>query len=194
MSTATHLRLVGGESSDAELVGRVLDGESEAYSTLVRRHQDALYRHATGMGLDHDTACDLVQDAFVKAYGSLAECRDRERFRVWAFRILRNRCLDHLKDIRRRSVPLEKVVLEARGGPAHATERSELRATLAAALDELPTDMRDAFLMKHHQGRSYEEMADIAGASVSAMKMRVHRAREALAEWLRAAGVTEVEE
>lgn len=186
MSEAARLRVVreDSEPTDGELVDRVLGGEREAYSTLVRRHQAALYRHAVGMGLDHDTASDLVQDAFVKAYTSLADCRDPEKFRVWAFRILRNRCLDHFKNIRRNSVPLEKVTLETGGTPGRDLEREDLRRLLRAALDALPDDMRDAFLMKHHEGRSYDEMADLAGASVSAMKMRVHRAREALQERL----------
>lgn len=184
---AARLRVLRDEDTpdDASLVRCVLEGEREAYSELVRRHQTALYRHARGMGLDHDTASDLVQDAFVKAYASLTDCRDPAKFRVWAFRILRNRCLDHLKDIRRNSVPLEKVVLPAEGNPAGHAEREELRGLLTSALQALPSEMRDAFLMKHHEGRSYDEMADLAGASISAMKMRVHRAREALQESLK---------
>lgn len=177
---------------DAELVTRVLAGERERYSDLVRRHQDALYRHACGMGLDHDTALDLVQDSFVKAFTSLDHCRDREKFRVWVFRILRNRCLDHLKSIRRNQVPLDRAGLRDEATPVREAERGEVRELLAQALAALPPDMRDAFLMKHHEGRSYEEMAEIASASVSAMKMRVHRAREALRLHLEDAGATDL--
>lgn len=171
-------------ASDAELVVRVLNGDREGYSILVRRHQDALFRHARGMGLDADTAEDLVQDAFVKAYVSLAECRDPARFRAWVFRILRNGCLDHARDIRRRTVSLEDVPGGADASATAAADRAELRLVIGRALDTLPAALRDAFLLKHQAGYTYEEMADIAGCSVSAMKMRVHRARDALMTYL----------
>lgn len=186
---ARELALRAVAESDAALIARVLDGERECYSTLVRRHQNDLYRHARGMGLDHDAAEDLVQDAFVKAYTSLEECRDRDRFRAWLCRILRNRCLDYLRDIRRRVVPLDELQ-DGPDAPAAHTTREELRGPLADAFARLPDALREAFLLKHQAGYSYDEMAEIAGASVSAMKMRVHRAREALRSLLIDEGVT----
>ena len=176
-------------SADAALVAQVLAGDRESFSFLVRRHQDELYRYARNLRLDHDSAADLVQEAFVTAYTRLGQCSDPARFRFWLFRILRNRCLDFLRDIRRRSVSLEDVDLVARGTPSDAASGSELRDTLARALDALGPDLREAFLMKHHEGRSYQEMAELADASVPAMKMRVHRARETLRETLIEAGV-----
>ena len=113
-----------------------------------------------------------------------------DRYRYWVFRILRNRCLDWLKNIRRRGVPLEDVDLESgANSPQAAVQQQELRDAIQRALDGLTDDLREAFLMKHHEGRSYQEMAEIGEASVSAMKMRVHRAREALRDTLVADGV-----
>ncbi len=175
--------------SDAEVIARVLGGERDAYEQLVRRHQQELYQHARTLRIDHDAACDIVQESFVTAYTRLAQCVDAERFRFWLLRILRNRCLDYLRDIRRRSVGLDDVTLVARGTPGDALADVELRETLTRALDSLTVDLRDAFLMKHHEGRSYQEMAELAGSSVPAMKMRVHRAREALRDMLLQAGV-----
>lgn len=183
------------ELEDGPLVRRVLAGHREDFSQLVRRHQDELYRYARGMRIEHDPACDLVQEAFVTAYGRLDQCRDPDRFRYWLFRILRNACLDWLKNIRRRSVALDDVTLESERDTPHASaHRLELRETIAAALDTLSDDLREAFLMKHHEGRSYDEMARLTNASVSAMKMRVHRAREALRDQLLGAGVVAGEE
>lgn len=173
------------ELGDAALVARVLDGEDEAYAELVRRHQGPLYGHARGMGLDRDTAEDLVQDAFVRAYTRLDTCRDRDRFGLWLFRIFRHRCLDHVKSPRRRTVPVEDVELHAeRGLPERDALMSELRDDLARHLGELPHDLREAFLMKHHEGRSYDEMAEALDAAPGTLRMRVHRAREALRESL----------
>jgi RNA polymerase sigma-70 factor, ECF subfamily len=166
------------DAPDGALVERVLSGDREAFSALARRHQEALFRYARGMGIDRDTAADLVQDALVKAYTRLAQCRDREHFRAWLFRVFRNLLLDHARDVRRRVVPLDAV----RERAAPEAGEAELRAALAGALAALPPTLREAFLLKHQQEYSYEEMAEILDASVSALKMRVHRAREALRE------------
>lgn len=179
------------DRTDGDLVRDVLGGEREAFSALVRRHQDALYRHARGMRIDHDTASDLVQDAFVTAYRRLDQCADPDRFRPWVLRILRNRCMDWLRDIRRKSVALDDVVLEADDrSPEGDLRVDELRRAVTRALDGLSDDLREAFLMKHHEGRSYQEMAEIADASLSAMKMRVLRAREALRDSLDRVGMS----
>src|SRR5437867_7819907 len=70
---------------DARVIERVLAGEIQQFAELVSRHQAALYRHAVAMVLDHDAAADMVQDAFVRAYTNLRQCRDRDRFRAWLF-------------------------------------------------------------------------------------------------------------
>lgn len=183
------LLAVGNEPADAIFVGRVLNGDREAYSALVRRHQEGLFRYARGMGVDRDPARDLVQEAFVEGLRKLDSCRNPDRFEAWLFRILRNRCLDYLKDVRRRAVPLDDVELtDEAADPASDAARSELRDRLESALEGLGTDLRDAFLMKHLEGLSYQEISELAGASVSAVKMRVHRARETLRRTLRAEG------
>lgn len=169
------------ESRDADLVARVLGGEREAFTGLVQRYQSPMYRYARAMGMDPDPAADEVQETFVKAYTDLASCRNPHRFEPWLFRILRNRCLDYLKNIRRHAVPVDEVPLaDPDPVPDAMVERLEAGERLQRALSTMNADLRDAFLMKHHDDRTYDEMAEIAGASVSAMKMRVHRAREAL--------------
>lgn len=173
--------------SDAELVQRVLAGERERYALLVGRYQETLYRHALGMVGDGDAAADLVQECFIKAYTRLADCQDPGRFGAWAFRILRNRCHDYLRDRRRQVVPLdESTALAPRADdPEAGYARTELQEAVNRALAALPEAQREAFLLKHVEGRSYEEMAEMLGASVSALKMRVLRAREALQALLR---------
>ena len=171
---------------DREIVARVRAGDREAYRILVRRYQDMLFRHALRMTSEHDVAADLVQASFVKAYTNLAHCRDPERFGAWLYRILANACKDHLKSKRRRDVSLEDQsnLADVRVSPAAALERSELRAVLNSAIAKLPDSLREAFVLKHVEGRSYEEIAELLDTSVPALKMRVHRAREALKDAL----------
>lgn len=172
---------------DAQLVARVLDGDAERYALLVGRYQEILYRYAAGMVRDADAAADLVQDTFVKAYTSLHTCQDPARFGAWVYRILVNRCKDHLKSRRRQTVPLEEDTACApdSDNPALDADRSDLRRSVERALATLPAAQREAFLLKHVEGRSYEEMAEMLDVSVSALKMRVMRAREALQGLLR---------
>ena len=180
----------GGAAEDARLVERVLAGATEHYALLVRRHQDSLYRQARSLDLEEDTAADMVQDALVKAYERLSTCRDPARFRVWVGRILRNRCLDHLKSApRQRDLPLSPELPDGEETPDRDFERGAVGEALRSALATLPPDQREAFLLKHAEGRSYEEIAEITGTSVSALKMRVHRARDRLQEALAAEGV-----
>jgi RNA polymerase sigma-70 factor (ECF subfamily) len=166
---------------DEELVARVLAGARDEYGTLVRRHQDALYRYAFGMVGAADAAADLVQDGFVKGFTRLHTCQDPARFAAWMFRIVRNLCLDYLKNWRRQGVSLEDdASFASEDDPLQYVERQEIKRMVTAALETLPAPQREAFLLKHVDDLSYEEMAELTGASVSALKMRVMRAREAL--------------
>jgi RNA polymerase sigma-70 factor (ECF subfamily) len=179
--------------SDEDVVGRVLAGEKQQYEHLVSRYQQALYRHAVAMVLDHDVAADMVQDAFVRAYLNLRECRDGSRFRPWLFKTLRNRCLDHLKEASRRNVRLDDLVeppVDEADGPGALAERNELRMGIRRALGQLPPALREAFVMHYVDGVPYETMAERLDASVSALKMRALRAREALTSALRQTNVT----
>ena len=168
--------------SDAELIELVLSGHRDQYVFLVRRYQDQLYRHALGMVLDPDAAADLVQDSFVKAYGALRRCHDHTRFGGWLFRILRNHCLDYLKQRRRKDISLDDQpdLAAHTGSPESALDQKYLAANIRRAVALLPETMREAFLLKHVEDLSYEEMQEKLGVSASALRMRVLRAREIL--------------
>lgn len=168
------------------MVRAVLDGEQEAYRVLVRRFEEPLYRHAVRMLERPDDAADVVQEAFVRGYRRLDECREPERVGGWLFRIASNLCKDRLKSRAADGVSLDDAgPLQAdTGDPERQLQASTLEEELGRALDALTADQREAFLLKHLEGRSYPEMSEMLDASVSALKMRVHRAREELQELL----------
>ena len=170
---------VDPSEADQLIITSVLAGNREAFSTLIHRYSDPLYRHALGMTGSPDVAEDILQQSFIKAYNHLAEVRGR--FDAWLFRIVANGCKDWLKNIRRTHVSYdEDDQPSAYATPDEDLDRSELRDDLDRALQSLAPSLREAFVMKHVEGRSYEEMADLLGTTVGALKMRVHRAREAL--------------
>ena len=169
--------------ADQAIIDRVLAGEQEAFATLIARYSDPLYRHAVGMTGSPDDAADILQNSFIKAYQHLGEVRGR--FDAWVFRIVANGCKDWLKNIRRTHLSYEED--DQPSGyetPEEELDRGELRGDLDQALTTLPASLREAFVMKHVEGRSYEEMAELLETSVGALKMRVHRAREALQKLL----------
>jgi RNA polymerase sigma-70 factor, ECF subfamily len=165
--------------TDQSIIGRVLAGNRDAFRTLISRYSDPLYRHALCMTGSPDVAEDILQMSFIKAFQHLAEVRGR--FDAWVFRIVANGCKDWLKNIRRTHLSYEEDDQPSGfATPDEELDRTELRSDLDRALAALPASLREAFVMKHVEGRSYEEMADLLGTTVGALKMRVHRAREAL--------------
>lgn len=172
---------------DGEVVAAVLSGDQEAFALLVQRYQDVLYRYAERMTGRPDEAADVVQLAFIKGYRNLHRCRQPSRVGGWLFRIAANLCKDRLKSRHRRDVSLEKLgTLPGQGGnPERGAERAEIRDEIHRALAALTADQREAFVLKHVEGWSYEEMSERLEVSIPALKMRVHRAREELQILLR---------
>lgn len=165
--------------SDQDVISRILAGERDAFAMLIGRYSDPLYRHALGMTGSPDVAEDILQTSFIKAYHHLGEVRGR--FDAWLFRIVANGCKDWLKNIRRTHLSYDEDDQPSTfASPDEDLDRTELRQDLDSALAQLAPSLREAFIMKHVEGRSYEEMADLLGTTVGALKMRVHRAREAL--------------
>jgi len=174
------------ERTDSQVVRDVLAGERDAFRLLVRRYSGVLYSHALRMVGNPDEASDLVQRAFVSGFRKLSSCREPDRVGAWLFRILSNLAKDHARSPRRRELPLDAIpeIAEARGDPLETTQRGEIRVRIRRALDRLTPDQREAFVLKHVEGRSYEEMAAVLDVTKDSLKMRVHRAREALKELL----------
>ena len=170
--------------TDAELVAAALGGEEAAFTELVRRHQARLARYAARMLGDPHDAQEAVQDAFVRAFRALAQCTDPARFGAWLLQILVNRC--RTRGGRRRRYEQTFVVTDAAPdfGVDHPEARTAWREEIQRALAALPADQREAFLLKHVEEMSYEEMVVVTRASVPALKMRVKRACERMRELL----------
>jgi RNA polymerase sigma-70 factor, ECF subfamily len=170
-------------NDDAAVVARILAGDGEAFGILIRRYEPGLLRFATRMLGNPDSAADAVAESLVRAYRHLAQCRDPARLRSWLYRITGNRCRSHLARRHTNDIPLSEAPASALSEASDAwevLERAEQLALVERALAALSAEKREAFVLKHVEGMSYEEMAAITGARIPTLKMRVHRAREAL--------------
>jgi RNA polymerase sigma-70 factor (ECF subfamily) len=172
-----------GSQPDGEIVRRVLEGEAELFGVLVQRYRAEFARYATALVGDPDRAADAMQEAFIRAYRSLASCRDLARVKAWFFRILTNQCHDQ-RARGRRETSLEGHDEPGRDRADAQVLQAELGEAIERALYRLTPEQREAFVLRHVDGKSYEEMAALLGTGVDALKMRVFRARDALRQQL----------
>lgn len=172
---------VRDDPSDPEVVARVLGGDHEAFGVIIRRYEPGLVRFATRMLGSRDAAADAVAEGFVRAYRHLAGLSAPALLRTWLYRIVANRCKSHLARRPAGDVSLDEAPPVADPAETDTTvERAEQVALVHRALAGLPPEKREAFVLKHVEGLSYQEMAAVTGERIPTLKMRVHRAREAL--------------
>jgi RNA polymerase sigma-70 factor (ECF subfamily) len=173
-----------GGAPDGEIVRRILRGEADAFAELVHRYREAFGRYATAVCGDGDLAADAMQEAFIRAFHSLADCRNPDRFGAWFFRILTNQCRNHRSRWRRHEAEDAATALETKESADEALLRGELRDVIEQALGGLSAEQREAFVLRHMDGRSYQEMAELLGEREDTLRMRVHRAREQMQRFL----------
>jgi RNA polymerase sigma-70 factor (ECF subfamily) len=167
--------------TDAMLVRSALDGDSSAFATLVDRHAPRCLRFATRMLGSLEDAEEVTQDTLLRVHRNLATYDPRMNFHTWMMSILVNRCRSALLQRRRRSARVvldeDAVSLASVKSPAGDVE---LRDAIERALAQLDEAQREAFLLKHVELLSYEEIMAVTGAGLSALKMRVQRACDRL--------------
>jgi RNA polymerase sigma-70 factor (ECF subfamily) len=172
------------DRTDGQLVAEVLAGRVDTYGVLVRRYQDAYVRFAVRMLGNRDDADDALQSAFLRAYRKLDECQEPNRFGAWLYQIVSNECRTFAsrRASRERRMVRDETELDRAGDDPN--ERSGELEDIQRALDRLEPDQKEAFILKHVEELSYDEMADLTGVSVSALKMRVKRGCERLRQLL----------
>lgn len=177
--------------ADADLVDRARDLEDvDAFAELVARHRDRAYRVALRVCRNPPDAEDVAQDAFVRAWRALPDFRGDARFSTWLYRIVTNLALNRVTRRREEATgePLEPAAPAWTSGtttetrdPAQRVEDGERLDTALAALDQLTAEQRACFVLRELEGLSYEELAEVLGVSVQAVRGRLFRARADLA-------------
>ncbi len=187
-------------AEDREYIDRVLSGDAKAFEGLVRKYSRMAGAIAYAIAGDFSAAEDIVQDAFLKAFCSLKNLRDQDRFKVWLAGIVRSRAIDWLRQRRgARVVPFAQAFggrSERAGSEEEDAEaarvcdpsppmdelfdKRELRQKILGALRSLSEEDRVVVSLKYMDGLSYREIAELTGATESAVESRLFRARQAL--------------
>ncbi len=175
--------------TDQQLVALCLergDRDDRPLTELFNRHHRMVWRVCFRYLEDPDDAADLTQETFFRAYQNLATFEGRSSLKTWLYRIASNLCQNELRRRSRRPRLIERSVedLEALVPEAPSLEqqsqRKLQRAKLSNAIGKLRPEELEMLLLRDFEGRSYSEIAQIQGVSLSAAKMRIHRARLAL--------------
>lgn len=174
---------------DCALMLRYCDGDVRAFEDLYRRHNDALFRYLLRLCRQHDSAEDVFQEVWGKIIQARENYRPTARFSTFLYRVAHNCFIDHIRRNKRHN---QTVDIEPDGQPDPAeqpdllTERSLARRRLEVALQDLPAEQRDVFLLREEAGFNLDQIAAITGTNRETAKSRlryaVSKLREAIDE------------
>lgn len=177
------------ERDDAALVAAVLAGDQRAFTQLMRRHKDSLYRFVRGYVGDASEAYDLVQESFVAAWRALARYDRQRSFGIWLKRIAINKCRDWRRrravraffytadDINRPGLDIAQPILTD-------NDREIELSGLDKAIAALPSNLKEPLLLSLAEDMSHRDIAETLGITAKAVEVRIYRAKRALAEAL----------
>ncbi len=182
---------MSNESTDKELVKRVQKGDKGAFDLLVLKYEHKIVNLVMRYVRDPETALDISQEAFIKAYRALPRFRGDSAFYTWLYRIAVNTAKNHLAAQRRRPMDIEldlqdpdqyglHAKLKETDTPEAVSLSDELQEILERAIQALPDDLRTAIVLRELDGMSYEEIAQTMDCPVGTVRSRIFRARDAI--------------
>ncbi len=178
------------EISDREILDRFANVKTrnEAFNVLVRQYQQRLYWHIRKMVLDHDDADDILQNTFIKAFKALDNFREDSKIYTWLYKIATNECITFLNNKKKRFfVPMVDVEYQLSQNLETDAYFSgdRIQMKLQQALLTLPDKQRLVFNMKYFDDLKYEEISEILGTSVGALKASYHHAVKKIEEFIK---------
>ncbi len=187
------------QDSDAVLVQRTVAGDQRAYGLLVLKYQRRIQRLIGRMVRDVDLVEDICQETFIRAYRALHQFRGDAQFYTWLYRIAVNTAKKFLLQLKNDPTVSESFLANddddetswkknepiADDGPESILAAKEIAAMVNAAMDDLPTDLRQAVTLREIEGLSYEEIAAAMNCPVGTVRSRIFRAREAISARVR---------
>jgi len=186
------------DSEDIQIIDKVLAGDIEAFSMIIRKYQDKAFNYVYSQIKDYDEAMDITQEIFIMTMEALRSFRRESKFSTWFYSIMVNYCKNYRKKNNRYNlVPInssrgdDEYDLQLPDERENPEEEVILQDSLRIVKEEignLPDDYREILLLRDIQGLSYNEIAEIEGISLSNVKVRIHRGREFLKNRLLARG------
>ncbi|MCO5934057.1 sigma-70 family RNA polymerase sigma factor [Mucilaginibacter sp. RB4R14] len=169
------------QAEDEEILSKFRDEKTrnEAFNLLLKKYQQKIYWHVRRMVIDHDDADDIVQDVFIKIWKNLPGFRNDAQLYTWMYRIATNECITFLnKKKAKNNVSLDDVDFELADTLSSSDQFTgdQIQRKLQDAILTLPDKQRLVFNMKYFDNMKYEEMSEVLGTSVGALKASYHLA------------------
>ncbi len=172
--------------SDYDLIKKFLEGNESAFNELLKRYQSKIYWHARRMLGNHFDADEITQQVIIVLYKKLKTFEFKSSFYTWVFRITHNQALNYIKKMKLKSfLPIDSDSaknLRTNEDVVKNTEDKESLERLNEILKELPVKQREVFLLRRFEELSYEEIAEITGKSVGALKANYFHAIKKITE------------
>ena len=189
MSNISEASNFKDEISNAELVRKSQFGDKAAFEQLVIRHQDLVFSLAYKLTGNREMANDVAQEAFIRAWKAIEKFRGDSTFSTWIYRITVNTAWTLRKKAKKHNTlniddTYEPIVIDEKKDPELVAINSDLSSVLINALDKIPIEQRIIVELKNIEGRSHKEIADYLDISVTAAKVRLHRAHQKLRQIL----------
>lgn len=167
-------------AEDLILFQAFLAGKKEGYTQLYLKYRQRVYAYCLRMLCDDDEAQDLFQEVFVRVYERAAQFEEARSVSGWIFTIAHNLCLNKIRD-RKPSDSIDNVELSYNPSDSIGDNWT---ARIQWAINQIPVDQREAFVLREYEGLSYQEIADILHTTLPAIKSRIYRAKEGLRQLL----------
>jgi RNA polymerase sigma-70 factor (ECF subfamily) len=175
--------------NDLELIRNFKDGDEQAFNHLVRRYQEKVYWVVRRLVPDHDEADDVVQNVFIKAYGSLKSFKGESGLYTWLYRIATNMALNEIRRKKlKRTFSIDDTTLQhpdTDALPLETLEKEELTRTIRQAVDRLPEKQQKVFVLRYYEELPYEQIAKILKTSVGGLKANYFHAVRKIGEYLK---------
>lgn len=173
------------DQREKSLVAAAKSGDPAAFESLVRRHQDRVYRVCLRVLGTPADAEDATQDVFVQAWRALSRYRGDAAFSTWLHRIAINRCLKVVRAHRLATSAIDDQIPSAAAQPDRAVEAMVAASALQEAIAGLTPDQRAVLVLRHVEGWSYQEISEVLEVTEAAVRSRLNRARTALVRAMR---------
>jgi RNA polymerase sigma-70 factor (ECF subfamily) len=184
------------KENDSDLISRAKNGDSKSYDKLLKKYKNSVYSLVLRMVRNSQEAEDLTQEAFIKAFNSLASFNEEYAFSTWLYKIATNNCIDFFRKRKLQTYSLDKPIQYKDSeiqhdipdpdlNPEKSIMASERNKLIKEAINKLPEKYHRAIVLRHSEEKSYEEIAEILGLPLGTVKARIFRAREMLNKTLK---------
>jgi RNA polymerase sigma factor (sigma-70 family) len=181
---------------DHEIIKKALEGDQDSYTRLMKKYHDPVFSLVFKIIHDKEEIEDLVQETFIKAFGSLKSFNENYSFSTWIFKIASNNCIDYMRKKKLKTLSIDMTIEQEEGessfelpDPSYETDKNlieeQRKKIIQDAINSLPEKYKVVIQMRHQEEKNYDEISEILCMPIGTVKAHIFRAREMLNKYLK---------